>query len=215
MSLKILDKNRINLLKKINNLPFINQFALGGGTALSLQYTYRESYDFNFFTGIHFNADEILEILKEHFDNIVVIDQRTKFSTLNLYINDIQVSFFEYKYKPINPLVALEGFNNIFLLSANDILTMKCVAIVQRGSKKDFFDAYMILKEQNINPSVLKDVLLSKFGDKNLIKNLVFSIGYFEDAEQEKLPVCYVDYSWENIKLFFISYKKELLKLIK
>ena len=214
MSIKILDENRIQLLSKLDSLPFIKDYSLGGGTALSLQKTYRQSYDFVFFTDMHFDTNELLTILKSNFDNIIVIDQREKISTLNLYINDIQVSFFEYKYKPIRDFVHLSRFKNIKLLSIYDILAMKCVAIAQRGSKKDFFDTYFILKENCISPETLIKLLIEKFNEKNLIKNLIFSIGYFADAEKDLLPLAFVEYSWEDIKSFFVNYQKNLLRSI-
>lgn len=46
--LDILDKRRQEILQKLS--PFIKDFVLGGGTALSLQLNHRKSFDFDFFS---------------------------------------------------------------------------------------------------------------------------------------------------------------------
>ena len=37
-------------------------------------------------------------------------------------------------------------------------------------------------------------------------------LSYFEDAENEVLSNTFVNYNWENIKKFFIEFKKEIQK---
>ena len=62
---------------------------------------------------------------------------------------------------------------------------------------------------------VIFDLLNQKFNEPNFIKNLLFSLSYFVDAENDALPLAFVDYSWEEIKTFFISYQASLAKLLK
>lgn len=216
MRLDILDKTRIDLINQLNTLPFIDNFYLAGGTGLSLVYGYRESVDFDFFTNTTFNPDEILYLLKEKFgeNNIEVINKTINFPTLNLFINKVQVSFFFYCYKNLFNHITDNDFKHINIASIYDIACMKASAITQRGSKKDFFDLYQIIKEAKLNEIHLIKLLYEKFNDKNFVINFVYSCQFFDDADKEQLSKTFVDYSWEEIKKFFINFSNKIFKII-
>ena len=214
MHLNILDEKRIELLNKLNSLEFIKEFCLGGGTSVSLQLGLRNSYDFDFFTPNHFNVEELEQILKENFSNVQVIQKYERKSTLDVYINNIKVSFLEYSHQEIENSLALEGFNNIKLFSLIDLAAMKCIAIIQRGTKKDFFDLYFLIEHLSLTPEIIIKILKKKFQNEEVLKSLIFSIGFFDDAEEEELPQTYVTYSWERIKNFFMQLQQKLNKII-
>ena len=89
---------------------------------------------------------------------------------------------------------------------------MKAVAIIQRGTKKDFFDMYFIIKYLNLSAGDLLSIIDTKFHDNNLKISFLYSIAFFDDAEDEILPLSFVNYSWEEIKKFFLAFKKCIKK---
>lgn len=214
MHLEILDKKRIELLGRIESLSFITAFKMGGGTALSLQLGLRYSYDFDFFTKEHFNTKEVVSELKDMFGDMVEITNISeRVSTVDTMICGVQVSFFEYVYQEIGDCVELNEYPEISLLSIRDIACMKSVAIVQRGTRKDFFDLYFLLKDPFIKDN-LHLLIKEKYKDKNLLSNFYQSMTYFADAERDVLPKSFVEYSWADIKKFFLRYSRDYLHLL-
>lgn len=211
MHLEILDSQRIELLEQLSNLSFIKSFKMGGGTALSLQLGLRNSFDFDFFKEEHFDTEEIVFELKKMFgENAEITNVSSKLSTVDAYICGVQVSFLEYRHKEIDNSVVLENFPQISLLSVKDIACMKAIDIDKRGTKKDFYDMYFILKNEFIKKN-LSTLIYEKFNEKYLLTNFYQSMTYFEDARCETLPKSFVEYSWQEIESFFIQYSKEFL----
>lgn len=84
------------------------------------------------------------------------------------------------------------------MLHINDIAPIKLKAIVQRGSKKDFFDIYYILQDMSL--STLLELYKSKF-NQNEIFHVIKSLSYFEDAESDFNPIVYdPKIDWNTIK---------------
>ncbi len=213
MHLEIIDKGRIELLNKLKKIEGIEKFVLGGGTGLSLQYGFRSSIDFDFFCNEHFNAEILLIKLNDEFNNKVeVITKEDRLSTLDLLINNIKVSFFEYSRPILKPLVGLDNFYPIKLLDIYDIAAMKVIEIIQRGTKKDFYDLYCIIKTLNLKSKDLIEILIKKYNDLNVITNLIYSIVYFEEADKENLPKTFVNHRWTEIKKFFSNFQYDLVK---
>ncbi|MCQ2799945.1 MAG: nucleotidyl transferase AbiEii/AbiGii toxin family protein [Bacilli bacterium] len=214
MHLEILDEKRIELLRDISKLSFINLFSMGEGTALSLQLGLRYSYDFDFFTNEHFDTKVIVTELREMFgDKLEITNVYERLSTVDALIDGVQVSFFEYRHPEIGETVNLEGFPGICLLSIRDIAAMKCIAIIQRGTKKDFYDLFFILKDQSIKND-LHLIIKEKYGELSLLSGFFRSMTYYVDAESDILPKSFVPYSWDEIKKFFAKYSKEFFSKI-
>ena len=75
---------------------------------------------------------------------------------------------------------------------------MKLSAIIGRGSKKDFIDLYYILQQFDV--AQLMSFYGQKFRDGSsflVLKSLV----YFEDADNEAMPLMFEDLSWEEVKI--------------
>lgn len=214
MHLEILDETRIRILEKLNHLDFIRNFCLGGGTAISLQLGLRNSYDFDFFSYSHFDIDKLKVILSMTFKEVKVIDEFEPKSTLSIIIDGVNLSFFEYSHKNIQNEIQFKEFNNIKMFSLIDLMLMKCVAIAQRGTKKDFFDFYFLIKELKINEIDLINLLDQKYSNPDLKIAFSYSLTYFDEAENEILPKAYCTYSWEDIKNFLKDYQKKISKII-
>lgn len=205
MHWEIFDKERYELLKKITETISISNYYMIGGTAISLQLGLRESFDFDFCVSEQFNNEILLEELRTLGSIEVLQNQK---GTCDVVLNGVQVSFFYYPNLVIKDFVKAKEMPQLKLASIIDIAVMKVVAIGGRGSKKDFFDLYNIIKNCNITSEELANGLIKKCGDNINYVNTIMGLSYFEDAEQEILPKTFVEYNWEEIKRFFIKFQE-------
>jgi predicted nucleotidyltransferase component of viral defense system len=95
--------------------------------------------------------------------------------------------------------------DGLYIASLEDILAMKVIAIIQRGTKKDFIDLWTIIKEKKYS---LQDVLIfcktkyrKAFSESIALKALT----YFKDAEEETPEEEESNFSWESIKKYLIE----------
>ena len=116
-----------------------------------------------------------------------------------LIVNDVKVDIVNYPYKWIDEPV---GENGIILAGIKDIAAMKLSAITNRGTKKDFIDLFFLLKS-----FPLKDLLafyLQKYSDAQLF-TVLKSLTYFEDAEDDPMPMMTEPVMWQDIKATIID----------
>ena len=202
----IFDKERFELLKSISENVSISDYYMIGGTALSLQLSLRESFDFDFCVQTEFNNELLLEELKKLGELEVQQNQK---GTCDVILNGVQVSFFYFPNKLIKELLEPKDMPKLKIASVLDIAVMKLVAIGGRGAKKDFFDLYNIIKNCNISIKELVNGLIGKYGKDINYVNIIMGLSYFEDAENEILPKTFIEYDWENIKKFFMNIQDE------
>lgn len=181
----------LELLKKIMASGVFNGFNLVGGTSLALQIGHRFSVDIDMFGDSEINEFEFIEELSR-FGKVITI-KKSK-SIIIFSVDGIKVDFVNYKY----PL--LENINNVDtvrMVSDKDIAAMKLNAIAGRGSRKDFVDLYFLLKKYS-----LKEIIHfynQKYTDGSEFMVLK-SLNYFEDAENEEMPIMFEEIDWNNIK---------------
>ena len=75
--------------------------------------------------------------------------------------------------------------DGLCIASMEDILAMKVIAIIQRGSRKDFIDLWTIMKEKKYS---LEDVFIfckTKYGKAFSESITLKALTYFKDAEEE------------------------------
>ena len=200
----ILNTHQQFLLGKLD-LQDADDFYLAGGTALALQIGHRTSVDFDFYSKESFNNLELLASLQEQISDLTVQSQEEK--TLRVFSQDTGVSFFVYPYPLIRPTVQ---FDQLKLASKEDIAAMKLIAIVQRGTQRDFVDIYFLLQEFSLRE--LLSFATQKFAgyqEMLFLKALVF----FDDAEntvpQSGVRVLKPDYSWQKAKAYVIAEVKK------
>ncbi len=89
---------------------------------------------------------------------------------------------------------------------------MKSVAIMQRGSKKDFYDLYFLMNHHGWN---LNDVIRfshEKYGNLFDEGSFLKALIYFEDAEVESYPD--IEPLWSRVKVFFIESVRKYIRRI-
>jgi len=188
----------LGLLKELMIIPVLHEFFLVGGTALALRMGHRISVDLDLFTLNEFEPESLLPDLSAEFN---VIESYAGKNTLNLGVeypnnsgNIVKIDLIRYAYPLLKPVAVIEG---IRMLETDDIIPMKLSAVAGRGSKKDFYDIYFLLRSYSLNE------MLSLFEKKYINSNkfqVVKSLVYFDDAELEPDPQTIEKISWKEVK---------------
>jgi hypothetical protein len=201
--LNILPENQRILLEKMAKEEWISSFYLAGGTALALQIGHRQSIDFDFFTEFDFPNDKIIENLLRLGNFNLFSEER---NTLHGELNNIKISFLGYKYPLLRPP---DNFYSLKIACVFDIAMMKLSAISGGGTKKDFIDLYYILRSYTI------EMLISEYHNKfgTSVSNgyhLLKSMAYFDDAENDPMPIMKEKIDWNEIKKHIIEEENKI-----
>lgn len=202
---KTLLPDTLRAIKSVANIPTIKRAYLAGGTALALQIGHRMSIDLDFFT-------------QEKFDENLVATELTKlqnfkerqraWATVLGSVGETKFSIFYYKYNIIDDLLPFEGIN---IIGKRDIAAMKIHAISDRGVKRDFIDVYFLAKEFSLEQMI--DFYDKKYGlSDHKLYPIIKGLGYFADAEDDKMPEMLIPVDWEEVKKFFLKETKHLAK---
>ena len=199
LHLDILDDNRQKLLQKI--VPLAGDFILGGGTALSLQIEHRISFDFDFFSQKEIHRSFIEKFSKQIKVKEIAVDSSDELTFFDS--NDVKLTFLFYPFKPQYDIINF--INGLRMFSVKEIAVKKAYTIGRRGVYRDYFDLYIILKNQYIT---LKEIVASSekvykglFNEKLFLEQLV----YFKD-----LP----DFEIEPIKNKQLPSNKEVKRFL-
>ncbi len=189
---KAVEPNTLELLKKICSLPGLSNFALIGGTNLALRLGHRKSVDLDFFSNTLFSESELEQTIYKTFPGSQIV--HTDYQTRQYFIEKIKVEFIGFRYPLLNDI---ETINKIRLFSFEDTIAAKLNAVLGRGSKKDFYDIYAILKKYTL--STILGHFKKKFNQEDVFP-LLKSLNYFDNAENEPNPLSLKNISWEEVK---------------
>jgi hypothetical protein len=191
-----LTKKQLAVLNRLAEPMTERGFYLAGGTALSIYYGHRRSLDLDWFLPKPFgDANLLAEWLRRiglPFENTQVAP-----GTLHGSIQGVRVTFLEYRYASLQPLVQWKT-QGVSLASLDDIASMKLSAVAQRGLRKDFCDLYVL----GTRHKPLKD-LLRLYSRKFKVQDIspvLYGLSYFRDAEEEPMPRMLIDVQWRTIK---------------
>jgi len=203
---KTISKSTKSCLESLEKSFITKDFYLAGGTGLGLQIGHRISLDLDFFSKKEFQENRIISYLQNNGNfNLLKKD----WQTINGILNKTRVSFMNYPYSLLCPA---NKFGKIRLASIKDIACMKLDAISTRGSKKDFIDLYVIIKEYySLSELIIlfnKKYKKIKYNLPHLFKSLV----YFADAEKDPMPKMFYEIKWQEVKSFL---QREVIKLQK
>ncbi len=220
----------VNLQKQIDDLQKIlievlerkilpQDSYLAGGTALFFYLNHRVSVDIDFFSSKPFRPDALLFEARECFDQVDVEIMEKDSLIMFLSREKIKFSLFHLPYPLLSDLNfhQLKAKLNCPIASLEDIEAMKALALVQRGSAKDFVDLYHLLrKTQHTFSDMFSSVQRKYKVDEKYSYHLKTAMVYFFDAEQEIDGILIVDNSgkirkittehWEEIKQFFTGF---------
>jgi len=195
---EILPVEQRALLETLSDLEWLEEFYLAGGTGLALQLGHRQSLDFDFFSEREIDNQDILWRCQEigKFE-LFSEDKNTVIGALN----EVRISFMTYPYSLLEDYIR---HHRMRIASVMDIAMMKLEAISSRGSKKDFVDFYFLNRTIGLNE--LFSAHAKKYGEDHSNRYLLHkSLVYFNDAENQPMPVMIDKVSWEEIKTAIIE----------
>ena len=196
------------LLKWAGQQDFISPFYLAGGTALALQMGHRKSVDLDFFS----QTDEVHERTRQRIIRAIaerdgqVIENVD--GNLLLLVDDVRVGFFSYGYKLLESYGQLENVNVASIL---DIGLMKLDAVIGRGSRKDFFDLYVIAEQCPLE-ELLQAGAKKYPTSRDFALMAVESFVLFDNAERDIQPELMIDVTWGEVREYFTEQAKILGK---
>lgn len=194
--LETVESSTLELLKKLQRLPVLEQTRLVGGTALALQLGHRKSIDLDFFGTVDCEA----EYLRESIAGIASLTILKESPHIHIYIVDgIKVDIVNYKYPWLDDVVLEQGLR---LASVSDIAAMKITAIIGRGTKKDFIDIAFLLHHFSLEE--ILHFYAAKYNDSSVFMAMK-SLAYFDDAEADPMPDMFVNQSWQQVKAYVLS----------
>jgi len=194
------------LLRFIGQQSFASRFYLAGGTALALRLGHRRSVDLDFFSA----ADEVLqETRQEILCALALFAPQTLEDVdgnLLLRVSELHVGFFSYGYRLLELTDSAEG---VAVASLVDVGLMKLDALITRGSRKGFYDLYVVAQQ-----IPLPDLLAlgrSKYPyARDFELMAVESLVLFENADRDVQPPLLTDLPWERVRQFFIAQARSL-----
>jgi len=203
---EVLPVNAPSVIKRI--APHLNGFYLAGGTGLALQLGHRRSADLDFFIDHSFNNDLLISTIKP--DKVILTNE----GTLHCELEGVKVSFLYYATLCIFPAIMWKKIN---LADWRDIAAEKIKTISQRGSKKDFYDLFAVIKLKLPIDQVCR-IFRERFPTSVAnYYHVLRSLTFFEEAEEEPAPDLIrkrKDWEWKIVKRFFIknikSFEREM-----
>lgn len=187
------DSTTLNLLNELMYFPELSEFALVGGTNLSLRYGHRVSVDLDLFTNEPFDRDEILKSIQKAFPKVVLLGGKKQ--SLFLTINGVKVDIILHEYPYLKGIEEIAG---IRFLSVEDVIPMKLEAMATRGVKKDFWDISELLNHYSLYQML--EFYQERYKN-NDVGHVLLSMTYFEDAELQKDdPQDVKGITWEQVK---------------
>lgn len=120
------------LLKLIDTCPFLGDYVLVGGSALTLHICHRKSEDLDFFTYENsFDKENIFKYLN-NFENKEILNQTDE--QIDLLLDGVKVTFFNAKWTFLKP--SKKG--RFHLASIESISAMKVNVLFLRAKFRDY-----------------------------------------------------------------------------
>jgi hypothetical protein len=171
-----------------------------GGHAVRCLCPYRPTRDVDFGVREATSLDELLEELRRS-GEVDVLERGG--DTVHLIWEGIGVSIFV--------LEDIGRFTEGRRLTVEGILATKLHAIIDRGTRRDFFDLYVVLESQQLGLAeclrALRSVYRQEINDSLVLRALT----WFDDADREAALPGEGDRDWEQVQDFFLSRVGQLL----
>lgn len=203
---EVLSAPTAGALETLGRAPELAPFYLAGGTGLALQLGHRRSDDIDLFSERPWRWEALQPALAAA--GHVEVDRQEE-GTFVGRVAGVRASLFHYPYVLLEPV--LPSRFGIPLAGLADVACMKVVAIVQRGSKKDFIDLFHLscagFTIEEVLAALARKVPGSTYSRVAVAKGLA----YFDDADEEPDPKMLVPYDWGRIKRHWVAEAAALL----
>jgi hypothetical protein len=165
-----------------------------GGHAVRCFCPYRPTHDVDFGVGLPNELDALLAELERR--GRVEITERAK-DTVHLRFDDIDVSIFVLR--------ELKPHTEHRRLTVTGIVATKLHAILDRGTRRDFFDLYVTMQIHKLGIAACLTALRDVYGPELNETLLLRALSYFDDAEREARLPGEGDHDWSRVKDFFLG----------
>lgn len=195
------DATTLELIELLQGKDYLKGFHLCGGTALSLYYGHRKSFDIDLFSNFSFDASRVLSNMISDFHFQLSFSAP---DTLKGFIKNVKVDLLAHNYKYIEDPASIGSMS---VLSVKDICAMKLNAIAISGQRaKDFIDIWYLLRQFEV--SEILDFYKTKYNQTNdsvILKSLLF----FDDVDIAGWPILI-----SNPGLKWTTVKKDIEKKV-
>ena len=165
-----------------------------GGQAVRCHYPYRPSTDVDFGVGRAKDMSALVARLRKR-GHVEVIEKSP--DTTHLAFDGVDVSIFV--------LPKLLGHVEGGALTVEGILATKLHAILDRGTRRDFFDLYVLLNQERLGIASGLQALREMYGDEVNEGLVLRALTYFDDADQEPPLPGEGSKDFERVKKFFVD----------
>ena len=190
-----IERETLELLKKLMQDENLSDFFLVGGTNLALQIGHRLSIDLDLFTHIPFETNDLVSHLIKVYD--IQIERVKEKNTIVGRIAGVKIDMIAHIYPLLQSPIIDEG---VRMCSLQDITAMKLVAISDNGTRlKDFVDiAYLSTKMSLVQ---MLEYYAAKYKNTSPIHALK-GLAYFGDINfDESIFLCNrKKFNWEKIE---------------
>lgn len=207
LQISTVEPGTLDLLKQLMSLNYLKDFALAGGTNLSLRYGHRKSIDLDMFSPLDFDNDTLAENLLKSFEKIEIGNLNNKIG-LFCYINNIKVDFVRHHYFSL--IDSIEIIEDVRMFGINDIAAMKIFAILKRPRKKDHWDLAELLNHLSLEEII--ECYLKKYPNKPLLITIPKALAYTADVEDDEDPVSLNGLTWQKVKRLIAQHISKYLK---
>lgn len=187
----------LEIIHKIFRLPALDDFRLGGGTALALQTGHRISADADFICDKNFDSRSLIPVIYNEFGNVT--DVNTGTHGLRLKINNLKIDFLTWNIPFIRTRIEIDDLS---LLHIEEIIAMKLFAILQRGEKKDYMDIASLMKLYTVKQILAFYSERHKGNDIFLVLKFLVS---WSDIEKQPEPIMLNGLEWNDCKMILKS----------
>lgn len=191
-------------LAEIAKISLPRQFYLAGGTGLALHFGHRLSADLDFFTPDRFDINALTAAFAR--TGSFQLEQKAEQTVIGVFLRT-KVAFFHYPYPLLVPAIEVDDMS---LASVIDIACMKLDAVAARGTKRDFIDVYVVAHEHTPLSDLLRQFQRKYASLRYNMAHLQKSLVFFDEADNDPMPVMLRMLQWEDVKAFF---RREVLLL--
>ena len=205
--LELLDKNQLEVFKKLS--VFKKKAILAGGTSLALQLKHRYSFDFDLFQTKPIHPKDI-HLLNKTLDIKKIVFKSSDMVTMKLD-NDVSFSLVYYWFKPLFPKIAA---GHLFIYDYKDIVLDKAHTIGRRATWRDYFDLFYILENKLYSFDEIAVNARKKFGVEFSMEQFLSQLTYYDDLTEFNLKFTDKTYTKDKIKNFLIQEVENYTKKI-
>jgi hypothetical protein len=181
----------VELARAVADLPF---WFVIGGHAVRCSAPYRPSRDVDFGVGASSELDELLAHLAGA--GRLEVDERSM-DTAHVRWEGINVSVFVVPF--LIPFVVDR------CLDTTGILATKLHAILDRGTRRDFFDLYVMLQHHRLGIAECLNAIRRVYRQDVNESLLLRALTYFDDADREAPLPGEGPRDWQTVKDYFLD----------